>query len=78
VMREIKAPKEKASKIKQADRVSFTYSIKVPWKVEYSSETISASYSSDVGPKETSDEAFARVYDFVMEKVLEVRDEEEE
>jgi len=53
----------------QADRVSFTYGIKVPGPVQFSSITISASFSTDLVEEETPEDAIKRARDFVMREV---------
>lgn len=51
------------------DRVNYTFGMKIPGKVEYSSLNFSASLSSDVLPGESVEDAFDRVRKLVMVEV---------
>lgn len=54
---------------KQLDRVNFSYSMKIPGPVQFSSITFGSSYSSDVEPDETPEAAMERARKFVMSEV---------
>jgi len=54
---------------RQTDRVNFSFSMKVPGPVQFSSLTFSSSFSTDLQPEETPEDAMERARKFVMSEV---------
>jgi hypothetical protein len=54
---------------KNADRVNYSFHVKVPGKTAYSSTSFSASLTTDRGDDETVEEAFDRCKQFVMAEI---------
>jgi len=53
----------------EADRVNFTFGMKVPGVEQYSSISFSSSLTSDRKPDETVEQAFERVREIVLAQV---------
>lgn len=54
---------------RQTDRVNYSYSMKIPGPVQFSSITFSSSYSTDLQPEETPEDAMDRARKFVLAEV---------
>lgn len=54
---------------KSADRVSYSFNMKIPGKVPYSSSSFSASLTTDRGSDETVEEAFERCRQYVIAEI---------
>ncbi len=54
---------------KNSDRVNFSFGMKIPGPVQFSSFTFSCSYSTDLMPEETPEDAIDRVRKLVMAEV---------